>query len=425
MRHLGCKAAKSDKPLSIAYVMQTFPGLTMTFIYREVLALRRRGLDVTTCSIWRPNRDRLSPESRSLMDSTYYVFPISWSRFLWAHLYFLVTRPVRYVSAAWFVMTRRGESWKNRVRTAGHFGEAVYMAKEIERLEIDHVHAHFAINAATIALIVARLLDISFSFTAHNIFFTDRVILKEKIREALFIAAISEYSRQFLLRMVPDQSVASKIHIVHCGVSTARFLPPDPRPVNDIPLILFVSQLAERKGTPYLVEACRLLAERGVTFECVIVGDGAERAIVEQRVEQVGLQHAVTLTGAIFQEQLKTYLDRADIFVLPCIQARDGDMDGVPVVLMEAMAKEIATVSTRVSGIPELIQDGESGLLVQEKDAVALADALQRLIADAHLRAKLGQNGRRKVLREFDVDENAALLSTLFEKYLQVDRVPG
>jgi glycosyltransferase involved in cell wall biosynthesis len=410
---------KARGSISIAYIMQTFPGLTLTFIYREVLALKRRGFDVTTFAIWKPDRDKLSPESRSLMDSTFYVFPISWLRFLWAHLYFLVTRPVKYVGTAVFVVTRRGETWHNRIRTAGHFAEAVYMAKEMEKLKIEHLHAHFTINAATIALIGARLLNISFSFTAHNIFFTDRIVLKEKIGESLFIAAISEYSRQFLIRMVPDQDVAGKIHIVRCGVSPEQFVPPEPKPVNDVPLILFVAQLAERKGAPFLVEACRLLAERGAPFKCVIVGDGAERPIVEQRIEQYGLQETVTLTGALFQEQLKPYLERADIFALPCITARDGDVDGIPVVLMESMAYEIATVSTTVSGIPELIEHEQSGLLVPEQDSLALADALQHLIADAQFRTKVGKNGRQKILLEFDVDQNAAKLATFFEEYLQ------
>jgi len=295
------------------------------------------------------------------------------------------------------------------------------VAREVQKRKIKHLHAHFSINAASMALVIARLLDISFSFTAHNIFFTDRLLIKEKIREARFIAAISEFSRRFLLSLAPGENWADKVHIVHCGISPGQFSPSSSKPENTIPLIVFVAQLAERKGAPFLVEACKLLVERGVTFQCVIAGDGPERQLVEQLVERHNLKERITLTGAIFQEQVQAYLHRADIFVLPCITARNGDMDGVPVALMEAMACEITTVSTRVSGIPELIQDGESGLLVQEKDATALADALQRLIEDKALRARLSQNGRRKVLQEFDVDQNGAQLASLFERYLQTN----
>jgi len=139
---------------------------------------------------------------------------------------------------------------------------------------------------------------------------------------------------------------------------------------------------------------------------------------VEQLVEQYALQEAIELTGAVPQEHLKEYLSRADVFVLPCITASNGDMDGIPVSLMEAMAIEIPTVSTYVSGIPELIEDGQNGLLVSEKDEVALANALQRLLEDEVLRTKLGKDGRQKVMHEFNIHKNAAQLATLFERYV-------
>ena len=191
---------------SIGYILQTYPDLTTTFIYREVLALQRCGFDITTFSVWKPTASKLSPESRVLMGSTYYIFPISWLRFIQRHLNFLLTRPVKYIGTAFYVLTRPGESWKNRLRTLYHFGEAVYLAWEVHKRNIQHLHAHFTINAASIALIVARLLDISFSFTAHNIFFTDRLLLKEKVRESLFIAIISEFHREYLLRLVPGET---------------------------------------------------------------------------------------------------------------------------------------------------------------------------------------------------------------------------
>jgi glycosyltransferase involved in cell wall biosynthesis len=412
-------ALPKDKPsTSIGYILQTYPSLTVTFIYREVLALQHQGVDISTFSVWKPTPDKISPESQPMMDTTYYIFPISWLKFFLRHFYFLLTRPTKYIGTALFVLSRPGESRKNRLRTLYHFGEAVYLAWEVRRRHIQHLHAHFTINAASIALIIARLLNISFSFTAHNIFFTDRLLLKEKIRGALFIAVISEFSREFLLRLVPGENWRHKTHIVHCGISPDQFLPPDPRLPNSVPLILFVAQLQERKGASFLVDSCQLLKQRGITFHCVLAGDGPEKPIVEQLVEHYDLKDSVDLPGAIFMEQVKAYLNQADIFVSPCIVARNGDMDGIPVALMEAMACEVATVSTRVSGIPELIEDGESGLLVPEKNAPALADALQRLIEVKELRLRLGKNGRQKVIREFDVDTNAGQLAKLFDSYL-------
>jgi colanic acid/amylovoran biosynthesis glycosyltransferase len=319
------------------------------------------------------------------------------------------------------VLTRKGDSLKNRRRTFFHFLEAVYLALDMERQGIKHIHAHFEINAASIALVASRLLGISFSFTAHNLLFTDRIILQEKIREARFIVAISGFTRDFLSGLAPGETYDHKVHIVHCGLSLKDFSPPDLKPVNDVPILLFVAQLAERKGAPILIEACKILAERGVAFRCIMVGDGPQRALVEQLINQYGLQATVELPGALFQEQLREYLNRADVFVLPCIRTDSGDMDGIPVALMEAMSMGIPTISTHVSGIPELIEHEQSGLLVPPRDPHALADALQRVLQDKELGERLRKNGRCRVQAEFNIQNNARQLAGLFERYLKAN----
>jgi colanic acid/amylovoran biosynthesis glycosyltransferase len=411
----------TSRSAPIAYITQSFPGLTTTFIYREVLALRQVGFNIVTFAIWKPNIDRLSAESKNLVDSSFYVFPISWPRFFAAHLYFFFTRPARYISTLLFVLTRREETIKNRLRTFFHFCEAIYLAVDAKREGIRHIHAHFTINAATIALVIARMLDISFSFTAHNNIFTDRLILKEKLKAAKFIIAISKYSRDFLLRLLPEEKLKDKFHIVHCGVSPDDFLPTTHKATNQRPLIFSLAQLVERKGLPVLIESCKILAERGCDFQCLVAGDGPQRSLLERLITEHQMKDKVQLIGAVFQEQLVDYLKRADVFVLPCLTASNGDQDGIPVVLMEAMAMEIPTISTYVSGIPELIEDGQSGLLVKESDSVALADAIQRLLEDDKLRRRLGKNGRQKVIQEFNIYENGAQLAALFESHLNTD----
>ena len=411
----------SLKSAPIAYITQSFPGLTTTFIYREVLALREVGFNIATFAIWKPNVNQLSAESKHLVDSSFYVFPISWPKFFMAHLYFLLTHPLKYISTFFFVLTRKGEPMHNRRRTLFHFFEAMSLAWDAKREGIKHIHAHFTVNAATIAFIIARMLDISFSMTAHNIFFTDRVILKEKVKAAKFIIAISNYSKDFLLNLFPAEDLKDKIHIVHCGISPDNFLLPNHRATNQRPNIFSISQFAERKGYPVLLEACKILVDRGCDFECSIAGDGPQHPLLKQLMANYQIQDRVHLPGVVFQEQLVDRLNQADIFVLPCITATNGDMDGVPVVLMEAMAMELPTVSTYVSGIPELIEDGQSGLLVEEKDPVALADTLQRLIEDDKLRERLGKNGRQKVIQEFNIFENAAQIAALFKQYLHTN----
>lgn len=403
----------------LAYIAQSFPDLTQTFIYREVLALERLGMPVTTFAIWKKQIDQVSEEARHMVDRTCYALPVVWSGFLLAHLHFLLAHPARYLKTALFVLSRPGESLKNRKRTFFHFCEAVCLTKELRIRRIRHIHAHFSINAATVALVSARLLKISFSFTAHNILFRDSLILREKIREATFIAAISEYTRQYLVDLDFDESIKDKVHIIRCGLEPEKFLPPETKPVNEIPVILFVAQLSDRKGAPILLEACKILAEEGHSFQCTIVGDGPQRTLLERLVHESNLGGSVRLVGRVFQEHLIDYLQKADIFVLPCIVAADGDRDGIPVSLMEAMAMEIPCVSTFVSGIPELIVNGESGLLVEEKNPSALAEALKRLLTDEELRRQLGRKGRERIVLEFDVKKSARELKKLFERQLE------
>jgi colanic acid/amylovoran biosynthesis glycosyltransferase len=408
---------------SIGYISQSFPSLTTTFISREVSALRDIEFNIVTFAIWKPNVNSLSEESKGFVKSTHYVFPISWIKFFTAHFYFLFVHPVKYIGTLAFVLTRRGESITNRYRTFFHFCEALYLAPDAKRAGIRHIHAHFTINAASIALIISRMLEISFSFTDHNNFFTDQIILKEKIKEAKFIISISEHSRDFLLQLLPEEKqLKDKFHIVHCGVALDDFSPPTHRATNERPLIFSISQFAERKGYPVLVEACHILDKRGYDFQCIIAGDGPQRPLLEELIAEHQLQGKVRLIGIVFQEQLGDYLNRADMFILPCIIARNGDRDGVPVALMEAMAMEIPTISTYVSGIPELIKDGQSGLLVREKDATALADAIERLLEDTELRDRLGKNARQKIIQEFNIRKSGAQLGALFERYLNTNQ---
>jgi colanic acid/amylovoran biosynthesis glycosyltransferase len=410
--------------MPIAYISQVFPSLTTTFIYREVSALENIGFDITTLSIWKPDVNILSAESKELVDRTVYVFPISWLPFFAAHFYFLFTHPLQYVGTLLFVLTRRGETKRNRLRSFFHFGEAIFLAAEVKKRGIQHVHAHFSINAASIALVISRMLGISFSFTAHNIFFTDRLLLEEKCKAARFVVAISEYSRDYLLQLVPKQN-RDKFHVVHCGVSIDQYSPPASKRCNPSWLIFSISQLVERKGLDILVQACRILNERGHDFQCIIAGDGPQRSLLEQMITEYNLCDQVQLVGTVFQEQLSSYLNQADVFVLPCVTVNTGEQDGIPVVLMEAMAMELPTVSTYVSGIPELIQDGASGLLVPERDPEALVDAMQQLLRDRGLGARLGKNARQQVLREFDINENARRLAGLFGRYLKADEDTG
>jgi glycosyltransferase involved in cell wall biosynthesis len=218
--------------------------------------------------------------------------------------------------------------------------------------------------------------------------------------------------------LAPEPENLAKMHLVHCGIDVRNFAPPEHKAEDKRPVIAGVGRLVEKKGYSYLIKACRILADQGYDFECLIIGGGPQAALLQQMVQELNLSQHIQLVGAVFQEQLRDYLNRADIFVLPCIVGQDQDMDGIPNTLMEAMAMEIPCISTTISGIPELIVDGKSGLLAPPQDEAALARAIARLLEDRELRSSLGKAGRATVMAEFEIEKNAATLLTIFKSYL-------
>lgn len=406
--------------MSLGYLAQVFPHLTMTFVYREVLALQAAGLPVQTFSTWKPKPEQLSEEAKRLVDDTFYIFPVNWPLFVWSHLRYLFGRPRRYLETLWFCFRSEHKTLKNRFRTFLHFAQSVYLAHEVSRRNITHLHAHFALNATTLAMFVARLNGTTFSFTAHaNDIFANPILLPEKVKAAQFIIAISEYNIRFLHNLVPGPDTLDKMHLVHCGIDVQNFSPAPQRPRSERPLILGVGRLVEKKGFPYLIKACRILVDEGHNFRCLILGDGPQAALLKQMVEETGLADYVTLGGVVYQEHLKDYLLEAEIFVMPCIVASDHDMDGIPNTLMEAMAMEIPAISTSVSGIPELIEDMRTGLLVPPNDERSLAKAIATLLEDRELGVALSKAGRARVTAEFEIEKSAARLYTIFQNYLQ------
>jgi glycosyltransferase involved in cell wall biosynthesis len=413
---------------SIAYFTQMYPGLTQTFIYREVLALRARQVPVKTYSVWPPETDDLPPEARPLMDETFYIFPMNWLALLLAHLWYLVRRPLRYLGTLAFVLTRPRTSLRNRWRTLLHFGYGMIVLRDMERAGIKHIHVHFAWSASSIALIAHRILDLPFSLTLHsNEIYFDRLLLKYKLEAARFVVTISEYNRRLMEELWPESGIADKVHVIHCGLDPDLFQPaPDgttagqdaPRSKQDEIDIVGVGQLAPRKGFHVLIEACGLLSQRGIPFRCHIFGEGPERDRLEALRTQYDLQNQVQMPGRIYQQDLRRFLAQSDIFCLPCVQDKSGDLDGIPVVLMEAMAMELVTVSTHISGIPELIQHAQNGMLAQPDDAQALADILQQLAAEPERRARLARAGRATVVQAFNIHRSAEQMAALFESNL-------
>jgi colanic acid/amylovoran biosynthesis glycosyltransferase len=395
--------------LRLSYVLGTYPVPTTTFIDREILQLRRIGVDVRPISIRRPERD-LSPQQRAIQAQVLYVLPVSPSALAWSHLNFLLSRPTVYLRTLGELFARPHPDLRSRMRTVIHFGLGVHIARLIrDRCPSDHIHAHFVDRAALVALVAGRLLDRPFSATAHaSDIYVSPVLLAEKMAGAKFIATCTRYNESYLLA-VPGAGSRRAVRCIYHGLDLSDFHP-KPIATNANPLVLSIGQLKEKKGFRYLIEAIRLLDDRGLAVDCEIVGDGPLRAELEARLGELRLADRVRLVGALSHDAAIEKYAEAGIFVLPSVTAHNGDRDGIPNVILEAMAMGLPVVSTRQSGIPEAVEDGRTGLLVPPRDAPALADALAALLLDGDLRARFGVAGRERAVETFDIEVNVQRL---------------
>jgi colanic acid/amylovoran biosynthesis glycosyltransferase len=394
----------------LAYVIGTYPVPTTTFVDREIEALRRLGAHVRVISIRRPSPIGLSETQRRLRSEVRYVLPVPSRDVVRSHVRFLRSMPGTYLRTLVYVLSRPHPSFRSRAKTLLHFGTGVHVAGLIRELPpIDHLHAHFVDRAALVALVAGRLLGRSFSATAHaNDIYVHPVLLHEKIASAKFIATCTRHNSEYLRSAVNGAS-GGKVRCVYHGLDL-RDYPPSRASRRSRPLLLAVGQLKPKKGLHHLVEACRILAQRGSSFECEIVGEGPLRRELAARIAELDLRSRVRLLGALPHEVVVDRYREAAIFVLPCVTGPDGDRDGIPNVILEAMATGVPVVSTRHSGIPEAVEDGRTGLLVPPGDPEELADAIERLLEDGTLRERLGSRGRERVEEVFDIDVNAKAL---------------
>lgn len=387
---------------SIAYLTSVFPGLTHTFIYKEVVGLRDRGLSIYTFSMRKPKlRDLSRDESIDLYKSTTYLLPPKIEKLLKGHLFFCVTNPKKYVGLLFFLMTREfKKKLKDRFRTLCHFGEGVYLASLISsRNNIDHIHAHYASQAATVAMVAAILAGKSFSFTAHaHDIWLDKLFLKEKVNAAKFVIACSEFGRTAILKL--DGIVnPCKVKRVYHGVNVRKFRPIERKRVDLIPIFLNVGRLCKEKAQDNLVKACRILKEEGYLFKCNIVGEGPLRNYLEEMIKENKLEGIVNLVGRVFQQDINSYYTEADIFVLSSVS------ENLPNVLLESAAAGLPIVASNLSGIPELIQNGVNGLLVKPGNVNELAEAMATLLNHKELREKFSDKGLDLISVNFDEEQ--------------------
>jgi colanic acid/amylovoran biosynthesis glycosyltransferase len=429
----------TDARPKIAYVLSRFPKLTETFILYEILAVERQGVHVEIFPLLRARRtathvegasifaklvERLRPgrgpvlmhpEAVELVARAHYVPFISRAIFA-ANWRELRRNPAEYVRTLAILVRRNIGSANLLLGGLAIFPKAVSFAEQIRRLNVTHIHAHFANHPAAAAWVMARLTGISFTFTAHGADLqVDQHMLCQKACDALRVVTISRHNRE-LIQQTCGKRLSSKVVVIHCGVDTTA-LRPNARTVarpGEPFQILCIGTMYEVKGHRYLVDACRILAERGQKFECHLVGHGPLRRELELQVRSANLSGSVVFEGERTRSEVVELLNRSQVLVLPSVPTESGRREGIPVVLMEAMASGLAIVASAISGIPELVKNEQSGLLVAPRDPEAIAAAIIRLAADVELRHRLALAGRRTIEAEFDLEANAdALLATM------------
>lgn len=396
--------------LRVLYVVSMFPCWSETFIVREIESLLRAGVDVRIVSLKRCNESLVQNRARALLPRV--IYPRSGWYNLGRSLACL-----RHPRATWdFFRAAVRSLWRRPrelAKTLVVWGRINGLIPALRRLGVDHVHAHWATYPSTAAMYAAEVLGLSFSLTAHaHDIFEHAQLLDDKLARAAFVATISEFNCRYLRERHPVAARA-RLEIIRCGIAPTAAVRRRLPGVDDT-VILSVGRLDEIKGFATLIRACAALKRMGLPFKCRIVGEGPLRGELERQIRMLELGREVELVGVLASEEVDRAMRRASVFVLPSQRSLGGNMDGIPVALMEAMAAGTPVVSTCISGIPELVEHEVTGLLVPPRDEAALAAAIQRVLTDHELRRACIERARQRVIREFNADREAARLLALY-----------
>jgi glycosyltransferase involved in cell wall biosynthesis len=428
--------------IQICYILKGYPRTSETFITNEIRLLEKMGVGLSIFSVKRLEGQKNHAMVKDIKSPVTYLpqaDPLSEARFSrWlidnvpkfsaSHMLMFKRKPLAYVKVfleclVMSIQYRNGLFELPREVFFKEFLQAGFIANAVmESGQIQHLHAHFCHGSTTIAMFASRMTGIPFSFTAHakDIYLKELnpgKLLQKKMRRAEFAVTCTGANEEYLKQLAPKGAV---IHKIYHGLDTKLFSHSEQKAADKqdegLPVLLSVGRLVEKKGFDYLVKACAILKERGRQFQCQIVG-GGDADVTEKLVrliKDLGVEDTVNLQGAVTQEELRDIFKKATVFALPCLVVDNGDRDGIPNVLVEAMSMRVPVISTDISGIPELIDNNINGLLVPEKNALAMADAIERLLINPELRQQLGYAGRARVCKDFDSQITTLDLRDLF-----------
>jgi len=400
---------------TIAYVVKAWPRLSETFILNEIISLEQRGVSIRIFSVREPDAGPAhSKVAQVRAKVTCLALRTHWKQAVSANLRLLCRQPGRYLRLLLEVIAAKVV--RHRFGPPRNFFQAGYLADILSREPADHLHAHFASTPARLAMLTHRLTDIPYTFTAHakDIYVSDPEAFRVKLEGARAVVTCTQYNRDFLSKQY-GALCDGKVHCIYHGLDVSQFnFNLSAKVDSSEPVILSVARLVEKKGLGDLIAAADILRRRGRVFQVEIIGSGPQREILKAQAKRLGLADRLRLLGAQAHETVCLAYQRSCIFVLPCVIASNGDRDGIPNVLLEAMASGVPVISTPVSGIPELVESGVDGLLVPPNDPAALAEAIDKLLASQELRESLARAARAKIESSFSLDAGAERLLALF-----------
>ncbi len=401
----------------IAYLVSQYPAYSHTFILREVQQLRQFGVSIVVASINLPDRplDKLTDVERSEAEQTYYIKSQGILKATVALAKTLALKPLGLLRGLRYAIKLGGWDVKRLLFHVFYLAEALLIGHWMRSQNIKHLHVHFATPAASVGMLVKTVFGYSFSFTVHGpdeFYDAAGYNLPEKILAADFIFCISHYARSQVMKLSPVQAWP-KFDVCRLGVDPQRFIPSSKSKPSGTCSLLCVGRLTPAKGQAILLKSIAQLQNQGVSVTLTLVGMGPDEQSLRQYAEQLGISQQVNFTGAVDQDHILDYYKSADMFVLPSFA------EGLPVVLMEAMAMEIPCITTAITGVPELISHGEDGLLVPASDTEGLIQAINQLVSDPVLRQKLGKAGRLKVLSAYDLYKNTRHLFEILDKRIK------
>ncbi len=397
--------------MRVGYLLRMYPRFSQTFVVNEILELERQGVDVSILSLKKPTDGRFHESLSRVSAQAEYAaerFLESPAKMRTAHWGVFRGSPVAYATAFGSAVRHSGANLTD-------FKQAALVLRWAKKRKLEHVHIHFGTNEASTAYLANRMGGLPYSMTLHafDIFrdTVDRALLARKINASRFTVTVSEYNRRFMVENLPGVN-PDKIRVNYNGIDLDAFNAPGSERVANT--IVGVGRLIEKKGFIHLVRAVAKLRDKGVEVRCTIVGDGPQKDLLKREIKRLDVRRHVKLAGGLSQARVRDLMAESMCTVLPCVHAKDGNVDALPTVLLEAMASGCVCVSTRVSGVPEIIEHERSGILTEPDDDTVLVEPIARILQDAAWHQQLSRRGRERAEEVFDIRRNVGRMKWWF-----------